>query len=385
MAEEMRSDLRALRDCLEASGVVSEERFSAAQHRQKFLRLLRRCSGWDAMTGASLEDLSPGPLTSIALFLGQGPGLPFRVVSSAIEEHCRRARSMSSCRCFVWGGFSGERNVETGEVLDLSTGEWSAVPPMMERRSGGACAAIGHRVYVAGGFDGVKNKSSAQCFDLEQYEWEQLPNMSTNRFACTGAEYGGYFCVVGGNSGLQRLESVECYVRERSRWEQLPPMRVPRIGAVAGTLNGRIYVCGGQDLSSVECFDQGQWGKVPSMRQKRFGSAGVVCGGFIYVAGGKGKSKPNLTSVERYSPQVGQWEEVEPMITRRFACTATSVQGKIYVFGGLDIGSLSFGGTRLAEGECFDPTTGKWELLPPMGEGRSGSFVAGVVQDSVLF
>lgn len=382
VAEDLREELAVLRDSIVARGLLTNERLQAEAHRRRFRALAARSSGWSCELGASLEDLSGGPLTRIASFLGQSTGLHFRCTSPAVEEACAKAASMYGPCFYAWGGFSGEKNLLTGEMFDAATGEWTPLPPLSEGTSGGACAAVAGKIYLAGGFDGRKNKSSAQRFDPEKMAWEVLPPMSTRRFACTASEFGGTFCVCGGNDGQLPLASVECFLPDPGEWRSLPPMSVQRIGAVVGALGGKLFVCGGRDLSSAEYFNQGRWARIPSMSEKRFGAAGGACAGCIYVCGGKGRGSPNLSSAERFDPAQGRWEVLPSMSTKRFGCAAESVKGKLYIFGGNEYGVLKFGGTRLSSVECFSPETGEWEDLLPMVEGRSGPFVAAVIRQA---
>jgi len=382
VAEEAREELATLRDCLVACGVLSRERLEAEKHRRRFRAAASASNGWSCILGASLEDLSRGPLTRIACLLGPQTGSRFRCTSTAVESACLKASAMYGPRFYVWGGFTGEANLESGESLDLGSGQWESLPPLAVRRAGGGCATVGHQIYVAGGFDGHANRASADRFDPATSQWEALPDMSSRRFGCSAVDYGGSFCVCGGNDGQVRLETVECFLPSQGTWRMLPQMSVQRIGAVAAALGGRLFVCGGQDLKSAESFDKGRWARIPPMSAKRFGASGGACAGCIYVCGGKGTGQPNLNSVERFVPSNGCWEELAPMMTRRFGAAAASIQGKLYVFGGNDLGIFKFGGTRLTSAECFCTETGEWEELPPLREGRSGPFVAAVVQQA---
>jgi len=384
VAEEVREELAVLRECIVACGLLSNQRLQAEAHKRRFRAAAGRSSGWGGVLGAAFEDLSEGPLTAIAAFLGPDTGLPFRCVSPPVEANCLKAASMYGPRFYLWGGFTGEVNQSAGATLDLAAGEWQPLPPMPDNRSGGACSTVDGKIYVAGGFDSKANLSSANRFDPVALQWEALPDMTERRFGCSGADFGGSFCVCGGNDGQKRLDTVECFLPKSGKWQLLPSMTAQRIGAVAAALGGRLFACGGQDLSSAECFNQGRWARLPPMTVKRFGASGGACGGCVYVAGGKGKGMTNLNSVERFSPELGHWEVVAKMATSRFASVASCVQGRLYVFGGFEAGSLLFGGTRLTSVECYCPEENEWEELTPLPEGRSGAFVSALVWQAGL-
>ena len=53
------------------------------------------------------------------------------------------------------------------------------------------------------------------------------------------------------------------------------------------------------------------------------------------------------------------------MGTGRSYFSAGMVGGKVYVMGG-----FISGGTKLIAVECFDPATGTWEVVAPMGTAR---------------
>lgn len=56
---------------------------------------------------------------------------------------------------------------------------------------------------------------------------------------------------------------------------------------------------------------------------------------------------------------------VTPMGTARSRSRAATVGGKVYVMGGHDEGRNTFNVV-----ECFDPATGTWEVVAPMGTAR---------------
>jgi len=86
----------------------------------------------------------------------------------------------------------------------------------------------------------------------------------------------------------------------------------------------------------------------------------------VYVCGGHA-SGVTLAGVDRFDPSLGRWEMLPSMPTPRHGCAATSVIGILYVFGGANDSGLP-----LATAERFDPLVGQWEQLPAMPTARHG-------------
>ncbi|GER29207.1 galactose oxidase/kelch repeat superfamily protein, partial [Striga asiatica] len=89
-------------------------------------------------------------------------------------------------------------------------------------------------------------------------------------------------------------------------------------------------------------------------------SAAVALGSTIYIIGGL--CRPDFFPEGFFDVLRSEdgWWEAAPMHIPRLRPAAAAIDGKIYVLGGSDMYSPD-------DGECFDPKTNRWELLPSAG------------------
>ena len=71
--------------------------------------------------------------------------------------------------------------LSSGEVLDLSSKSWSALPPMATQRRGHSAVCVDNAIIVIGGYDGRGALSSGEVLDLSSKTWSPLPPMTTQR------------------------------------------------------------------------------------------------------------------------------------------------------------------------------------------------------------
>lgn len=67
------------------------------------------------------------------------------------------------------------------EVYNPKTNNWSAIAPMISRRSRAGVASLRKLLWVVGGYDGENDLSSAECYNPLTNEWRQITPMGTKR------------------------------------------------------------------------------------------------------------------------------------------------------------------------------------------------------------
>mmetsp|Transcript_65419 Transcript_65419/g.142630 ORF Transcript_65419/g.142630 Transcript_65419/m.142630 type:complete len:359 (-) Transcript_65419:12-1088(-) len=177
----------------------------------------------------------------------------------------------------------------------------------------------------------------------------------------------------------------------------LPGAKEDFIGQAVAQISGRVYRCGGgqpigqrefKPSADLDCFDQNtdSWLPLPAMTRRREGHSLTVLDRKLYVCGGHsypgyghaqrsmddepgsaGTSEPTteLRSAECFDPTVGAWEDLPPMFSERFNHGAAALYGKLYVCGG----RWRHGAVNAVE--VFNPVEGSWTKMPPM-LGRPG-------------
>ena len=77
-----------------------------------------------------------------------------------------------------------------------------------------------------------------------------------------------------------------------------------------------------------------------------------------------------LNTAEVFDPATGKWSALPPMGTQRQGLGVAALGEKLYAIGGND------GSSILKTAEVFDSATVKWTPLPPMGTQRDALGVA---------
>jgi len=181
-------------------------------------------------------------------------------------------------------------------------GEWETLPSMPTPRAGHAAGVIGDRLYVVGGttdsaFGDPEEAAlnSLEIYDFESGEWSRGPDMPTARHHLDATVLDGQLYAIGGRApGDFSLDAVERFDPEESVWERLAPLPLGTGGESAVSAGDRVVVvAGGDDLDgwvtpATWALDpgEGQWRRLPDTRVARHGHASATVGNRVYVFGG---------------------------------------------------------------------------------------------------
>jgi N-acetylneuraminic acid mutarotase len=106
----------------------------------------------------------------------------------------------------------------------------------------------------------------------------------------------------------------------------------------------------------------GSWEAIESMTDYRGSHGCATVNGCLYILGGGGAgAKLNLATTEMYDPATGLWKYVAPMGTFRHALSVVVIGKLIYAIGGWFDGSVCSGDI-----EVYDTEANSWEFLAPM-------------------
>ena len=240
----------------------------------------------------------------------------------------------------VTGGISGRRDLDSAEVYDPSTGEWSFTGEMTEKRQSHKAVLLGDgRVLVVG-------RSTAEIYDPSTGSWS-----STSKMIAEKIRWGGFSLTV--------LEDGRVLLTGGA---------VQSAGAeVPGGPGGGGFMLSHEvrmvPYTKVEIYDPstGAWSSVsPLLKGKKFHAATLMPDGRVLVVGDR--------EAEMYDPATNTWSSVEKMKIARFDWhTATLLgDGTILVVGGSE-GADPFaynkqGAVGLTAVEIYNTATG-WQLL----------------------
>uniref|UniRef100_T1IJD8 Kelch-like protein diablo n=1 Tax=Strigamia maritima TaxID=126957 RepID=T1IJD8_STRMM len=259
------------------------------------------------------------------------------------------------------------------ECYNPVTDRWSAVAPMLYRRSRAGVAALGRLLYVVGGYDGASDLTSGECYNPVTNRWALITNMGTRRSCLGMCSLHGLLYAAGGYDGASCLNSVERYDPLVLTWAASPAMitrrRYCRL-AIIGKLKGCIYAVGGFDgnhyQASMERLDprMSKWMPVTAMLSQRSSCGVAPLDSMLYAVGGNDGNTCTNTA-ERYNPRRNGWENVSSMQSRRSTHEVVEMNGFLYAIGGND------GSSSLNSVERYDPRSNKWILVTSMLSRRS--------------
>jgi len=406
-AESVKSDRRLLneekrafaaeRQQLEAAREgLCREREEFRQAREQFeherRNLQQQQQQQRAPAGDGIQSTPPMPKTSAPMLQGTSSRAPAQAsVSSATTVQLGSGGPSTLAlprRILVFGGFDGQADHRSTEVLDLSSMTFSLGPTMGVGRSGCAVAALDERrVLVAGGFDGSRSLDTTELVDPLTLKVVPGPCMATRRNACAAVRIDEHrLLVIGGSDDASELDSTELLDLETMAFAQGPQMGTRRNACAASLLDGRrLLVIGGSDgcsdLDSTEMLDLNTMTFSPGPRMGtrrnfcatsllRPGAVTAPGAGLLLVFGGSdGSSSLNSTEVLDVSeltfmpgPHMGTW---------RSGCAA-AVLGpeQLLVVGGFD-GSNHLETTEVLDVSCMSFSSG-----PRLGTWRSGCAAA---------
>eukprot|EP01052_Picozoa_sp_SAG31_P008876 SAG31_NODE_455_length_15433_cov_4.248728_11_plen_328_part_00 len=242
--------------------------------------------------------------------------------------------------------------------------------------------------------DDIYNTAGVEVLDLSTLRWSSavvpaLPG-PRDQHALVGFAKDGRVVVAGGDEDDTYQTAAQWVRGAQAWWAPLPDLAETRVGMAAVALpDGRAMVIGGgnydgQVLASVEVLaaDGSGWSALAPMRTERCDPAAVVlpCGK-VLVAGGSttwnddGHDDDSARkTAELWDPATGAWSDLPPMGEERSntgCCVLPS--GRVAVVGGGNNNSRAKN-----DGEAFDPEAQTWQPLPPMARYRQGHGVVAV-------
>lgn len=299
---------------------------------------------------------------------------------------CFVALLLASAGC-AGGGGGGGGGDDDDDDGGPGPGEWTPAAPL----SGGprqetAVVALDGLVYVLGGFD--ENGSivaDVEVFDPIAGTWDSAPSLPVAMHHANGAVAGGRIWVTGFLTGVGFDEDgrVFSWAPGESDWAAGPamPLGTERGSSGVGSDGTTIWLAGGiRETASSAFFSSfavsgtsGTWTGLDDLPAPRDHLGAGVIDGVFYAAGGRAGTLSSHVS-ELLAWDGESWSELAPMPTSRGGVASAVKDGRLYVFGGEGNPDLATG--VFDEAERFDPATGEWTPLAPMGVPRHGTGAA---------
>jgi N-acetylneuraminic acid mutarotase len=152
-------------------------------------------------------------------------------------------------KLYLFGGWDGNRYVNTVYQYDPGQGEWVAQTPMPTVRGFAGAAVAGSKIYVIGGYDGEKaldvNEVYSPDLDVDGSQaWEVQTSMPQNNYGMGVATFTDVIYLLGGVE--ESLTAIYEYQLESTGWKKIDipsDYLLSRFGFV--TRGSGIHILGG--------------------------------------------------------------------------------------------------------------------------------------------
>jgi hypothetical protein len=195
---------------------------------------------------------------------------------------------------FYFGGYGSvlAGPTDTTWRYDPGSNSWSTRAPMPSINAAGGAAALGEHIYVAGG---IGTRQTVHCYTPASDQWQSFAiDDPWERDHTAVVAYRDEIWLLGGRGhGIDGNNGVTIFNPETGTSREGPPMRRMRSGFPVGVVHDRIVVAGGELLfpllliSAAEVYhpDEG-WQEIAPLPVGTHGAGGAVVDGDFHVLAG---------------------------------------------------------------------------------------------------
>ncbi|CAH0714340.1 unnamed protein product, partial [Brenthis ino] len=166
------------------------------------------------------------------------PAGPRAYHGTAVLGNCIYVIGGFDDKIYITGGFNGQECMNSVEVYDPDTNQWTNLAPMRSRRSGVSCIAYHNKIFVIGGFNGISRMCSGEVFDPNTNTWSPVPDMYNPRSNFAIEVIDDMIFAIGGFNGVTTIYHVECYDEKTNEWYEATDMNIYRSALSACVIMG---------------------------------------------------------------------------------------------------------------------------------------------------
>jgi hypothetical protein len=296
-----------------------------------------------------------------------------------------RAILQGDGRVVVIGGVTLEGGfLAINEVYTPSTKTWDLYAPLLENRGGptGTMLSSGN-ILVAGGVTGNETLQSAEILDPVTHEFTAIGNMNAGRNQHRATLLNdGKVLLTAGSTNTVNLRSAELFDPSNNTFSLVGSLATPRKSHTATLLpDGRVLVTGGKgaqlgDLDSAEIYDASTQlfhTTSPMNEERALHSATLLETGEVLVVGGVQTGGVTTETAELFDTSTETFSLTGSLFLGRKRHRASLlVDGTVLVSGGNFLDNGQGGGDRETEtAELYTPATGTWSMVADMSSPRT--------------
>ena len=257
-------------------------------------------------------------------------------------------------------------------AYDPATNAWRKLPPFPGPRG---CLEGGDNAFWDGKellLIGLTNAA----YDPATNKWRKLPPGGRGSYAQVTAWTGTQTLGFGGGCCAEAYDVVRSFTPGTDSWSDPPRSPIDGRNGAFGVWSGKqLIVAGGsrEETSGFTTFATGAaydpaakaWRTVASLPAPRQDAAAVWDGSEMLVVGGSSIGAAATHWYRRglsFDPSTNRWQQLPPMAYPRSGAAAVWTGSQMLVWGG---GTVASGRTvPPPHGEAFDPATNRWSPLP---------------------
>ena len=211
-----------------------------------------------------------------------------------------------SAQLYCLGGYNenGE-DLSSVSKINLFSKQCKSLPGMFSTKVHFGATVIGDRIYVCGGSNGNKILNTLEVFDCKTNNWSKLASMHHERSCFGMTNLNNMIFVSGGyDSSDGYLSSMERYCLKTNTWNVVGSMNEPRHGHELVTLDGEIFAIGNNNTKTVEKYNSttDEWKNVASTQNSHYHFGAAVHNDNIYVLSKNG--------FKVYDPCLNVWQNL---------------------------------------------------------------------------
>lgn len=270
---------------------------------------------------------------------------------------------------------------ERVELIDPLSKGVTVLPQRLLGRLHQSVSVAGERVVMVGGVEWSGDHwtpiDRVELFDPASRAWFSGKPLRVGRSDHAAVVlHDGRIAIIGGNRDIKLLDSLELYDPATDTWTVGAKMPRPRTQHSAAVLrDGRVLVVGGIDsdggaTDTTFLYDPvaDRWSDGPHLTMPRLQQATVVLpNGDVLLVGGNGEASGTS---EVYSVRAQRFVASGRLAEPRYVAQVAALpDGRVVLSGGLPPQMSAY--RPLASSEIWDPATGTWHALAPLGAGRA--------------